>query len=104
MRIALAGWQVGGEPSRRVRKQRGGLRRHSDLSRVARSPVSVPIASGAMPSASATADPDDEPPGARGRSVVRGFSGVPKWGFSHAAMARMRGHAASRAAGVHQVV
>ena len=41
--------------------------------------VSVPIATGTMPAATATAEPDDEPPGAQ--PGARGFGGVPKCGF-----------------------
>ena len=42
--------------------------------------VSVPIAQGTTPAATATAEPEDEPPGARAGSS--GFGGVPKCGFS----------------------
>jgi hypothetical protein len=38
-------------------------------------PVSVPMAISHMPSAAATAAPEDEPPGARARSA--GLPGVP---------------------------
>jgi hypothetical protein len=100
---------VGGLASRRMAvasrsKRRGGLRRHSDLSRGARSPVSVPIASGAMPSASATADPDDEPPG---RAARQWSAGSPVCRNGDSAMPQWRGcaaTAASRVAGRHQVV
>src|SRR5262245_65609538 len=43
-------------------------------------PVSVPIAISHMPSAAATAAPDDDPPGTRFRSA--GLPGVPKCGFA----------------------
>jgi hypothetical protein len=42
--------------------------------------VSVPIATGTTPAATATAEPDDEPPGTR--SGASGFGGVPKCGLS----------------------
>ena len=41
--------------------------------------VSVPIAHGTTPAATATADPDEEPPGARPSPC--GFGGVPKCGL-----------------------
>ena len=41
--------------------------------------VSVPIATGTIPAATATAEPDDEPPGTR--PGARGLGGVPKCGF-----------------------
>src|SRR5690554_542306 len=44
-------------------------------------PVSVPIEAAARPDATATADPDDDPPGARLVCASTGLSGVPKWGF-----------------------
>ena len=44
--------------------------------------VSVPIAHGTTPAATATADPDDEPPGTRATAPERGLAGVPKCGFS----------------------
>ena len=43
-------------------------------------PVSVPIAHGALPAATAAADPPDDPPGTRSRS--HGFSTGPKPEFS----------------------
>ena len=43
-------------------------------------PVSLPIAISHMPSATATAPPDDEPPGTRVRSA--GLPGVPKCGLA----------------------
>src|SRR5579872_87615 len=43
-------------------------------------PVSLPMAISHMPSAAATAAPDDEPPGTRARSA--GLAGVPKWGLA----------------------
>jgi len=43
-------------------------------------PVSVPTASGTRPRASATAEPEDDPPGTQ--SGFRAFAGVPKWGFN----------------------
>src|SRR5262249_1672670 len=43
-------------------------------------PVSVPIAISHMPSATATAAPEDEPPGTRLRSA--GLAGVPKCGLA----------------------
>ena len=43
-------------------------------------PVSVPIAHGALPAATAAAEPPDEPPGTRARS--HGFSVGPKPEFS----------------------
>ena len=43
-------------------------------------PVSVPKATSASPVATATADPDDDPPGSRRGS--RGFTGVPDQWFT----------------------
>ncbi len=40
-------------------------------------PVSVPSPTGAMPSATATADPDEDPPGIRPVARSQGLSGVP---------------------------
>ena len=40
-------------------------------------PVSVPIAAAAMPSATDTAAPEEEPPGMRPASRCQGFRGVP---------------------------
>jgi hypothetical protein len=40
-------------------------------------PVSVPTAARAMPAATETAAPADDPPGMRGASVPRGLAGVP---------------------------
>ena len=42
-------------------------------------PVSVPIAAGARPAATATAEPLDEPPGVRCTARSQGFHGVPRW-------------------------
>jgi hypothetical protein len=44
-------------------------------------PVSVPMASGTTPAATATAAPDDEPPGAREPLSSARFTGVPKCGL-----------------------
>src|SRR4029077_6334808 len=44
-------------------------------------PVSLPIAQGARPPATATAAPDEEPPATRGVAGSRGFLGVPKCGM-----------------------
>ena len=44
--------------------------------------VSVPIAHGTAPAATATAEPEDEPPGMRAGSPPRGLRGVPKCGLS----------------------
>src|ERR1700746_2323293 len=41
-------------------------------------PVSLPTAMGTEPSATATADPDEDPPGTRATSRLCGFAGVPK--------------------------
>ena len=43
--------------------------------------VSVPIAHGTTPAATATAEPDEDPPGASALFRARGFGGVPKCGF-----------------------
>ena len=40
-------------------------------------PVSVPMAQGAMRAATATAEPDEEPPGVRWVFMSQGFHGVP---------------------------
>ena len=45
-------------------------------------PVSLPIAQGARPAATATAAPDEDPPAMRGVTGSRGFLGVPKCGLS----------------------
>src|SRR6202042_3934837 len=45
-------------------------------------PVSLPIAQGARPPATATAAPDEDPPATRGVVRSRGFLGVPKCGLS----------------------
>ncbi len=45
-------------------------------------PVSVPIASGTTPAATATAAPADEPPGTRAPPSSARFTGVPKCGLS----------------------
>ena len=45
-------------------------------------PVSLPIAQGARPPATATAAPDEDPPAMRGVTGSRGFLGVPKCGLS----------------------
>jgi hypothetical protein len=42
-------------------------------------PVSVPMAIGARPAATATAEPLDEPPGVRWTARSHGFRGVPMW-------------------------
>src|SRR5260370_7298261 len=42
-------------------------------------PVSVPIAIGARPAATATADPLEEPPGVWCTARSHGFRGVPMW-------------------------
>jgi hypothetical protein len=39
--------------------------------------VSVPMAHGTTPCATATAEPEEEPPGARGTAPERGLGGVP---------------------------
>ena len=44
-------------------------------------PVSEPMAAAAMPSATETAAPEDDPPGMRPRGRSHGFFGVPKWGL-----------------------
>ncbi len=44
-------------------------------------PVSEPIETGTTPAATATPEPEDEPPGMRATSVLRGFFGVPKCGL-----------------------
>ena len=41
-------------------------------------PVSVPIAQGAIRAATATPEPDEEPPGARCVPSSQGFHGVPR--------------------------
>ena len=41
-------------------------------------PVSVPIAEGTSPAATATPEPLEEPPGARCTSGSQGFQGVPR--------------------------
>ena len=41
-------------------------------------PVSVPIAQGAIRAATATPEPEDEPPGVRCVLSSQGFQGVPK--------------------------
>ena len=48
-------------------------------------PVSLPIAQGARPPATATAAPDEDPPATRGVAGSRGFLGVPKCGLSPSA-------------------
>ena len=53
-------------------------------------PVSLPIAISHMPSAAATAAPEDEPPGTRARS--RGLPGVPKCGLAPIAAQGELGH------------
>ena len=45
-------------------------------------PVSVPMPINAMPASTATAEPLDEPPGARCAPLLRRLRGVPKCGFS----------------------
>ena len=40
-------------------------------------PVSEPIAAGAKPAATATPEPEEEPPGKRGTPASHGFHGVP---------------------------
>src|SRR5689334_5985863 len=40
-------------------------------------PVSVPMAHGAMRAATATAEPDEDPPGVRWVFISQGFQGVP---------------------------
>ena len=48
-------------------------------------PVSVPIAHGARRAATATPEPEDEPPGARCVEESHGFHGVPRcWLVPHA--------------------
>src|SRR5260370_25845153 len=42
-------------------------------------PVSVPMAMGARPAATATAEPLEEPPGGRCTARSHGFRGVPMW-------------------------
>ena len=42
-------------------------------------PVSVPMATGARPAATATPEPLDEPPGVRCTERSQGFLGVPRW-------------------------
>src|SRR5437773_4489860 len=44
-------------------------------------PVSVPIAAGASPAATATPEPLDEPPGVRCTFGSHGLRGVPMWVF-----------------------
>ncbi|MCY1456107.1 hypothetical protein D9M71_733050 [compost metagenome] len=44
-------------------------------------PVSLPIAAVTMPLCTATAEPDDEPPGALGSTPGKSGVGVPKCGF-----------------------
>jgi hypothetical protein len=44
-------------------------------------PVLMPIAQGAMRAATATPEPDDEPPGARCVPPSQGFRGVPRRWF-----------------------
>src|SRR3954471_23759130 len=50
---------------------------HHDAGRRTDPPVSVPIAQGASPAATATPEPALEPPGVRGTSKSHGFHGVP---------------------------
>lgn len=42
-------------------------------------PVSVPIATGAIPAETATPEPLDEPPGVRCTARSHGLRGVPMW-------------------------
>ena len=50
---------------------------HSDAGMRTEPPASDPIAAGASPAATATAEPLDEPPGTRCVAVSHGFHGVP---------------------------
>src|SRR5882724_13361657 len=53
------------------------LRPHHDAGKRTEPPVSVPIAHGANPEATATPEPLLDPPGVRGTSASQGFHGVP---------------------------
>src|SRR5215475_12297754 len=44
-------------------------------------PVSLPSAAGTSPPATATADPLEDPPGARCTAISQGFQGVPSTGL-----------------------
>src|SRR5215469_17682357 len=54
------------------------VRPHQDAGNRTEPPVSVPIAHGAKPAATATAEPLLDPPGVRATSVSHGFHGVPR--------------------------
>src|SRR5438034_2108561 len=56
-------------------------RPHHDAGSRTEPPVSVPIAHGAMPDATATPEPLLDPPGVRGTSGSHGFHGVPRCWF-----------------------
>src|SRR2546422_6689036 len=51
---------------------------HHAAGRRTEPPVSVPMATGAMPEATATPEPLDEPPGVRCTERSHGFHGVPR--------------------------
>src|SRR5687767_3114251 len=50
---------------------------HQEAGRRTEPPVSVPMAAGARPAATATPEPLDEPPGVRWTFASHGFHGVP---------------------------
>ena len=50
---------------------------HQDAGIRTEPPVSVPMANGTMRDATATADPEDEPPGVRATAMSQGLTGVP---------------------------
>src|SRR5215475_12544944 len=52
---------------------------HQAAGRRTEPPVSVPMATGARPAATATPEPLDEPPGVRCTVRSHGFLGVPRW-------------------------
>jgi hypothetical protein len=56
-------------------------RPHSAAGMRSEPPVSEPRPASAMPSATDTAAPEDEPPGMRPVARSQGLSGVPKWGL-----------------------